>query len=244
MNTLKSQQSTGFGRLVKPDPRDLKYLVKPPRLAALLAKEITVKHWMVGKVLDQGNTPQCVAYSGKQFLATGPVKNALEKAGFTPEQLYRQCQDVDEWPGSSYDGTSVRALFQVLQRIGFVSEYNWAFSNDVVASWVLTQGPMVVGTDWLEGMQQTDEKGFIRATGAPVGGHAWLIKGTDTRKVCPDGSIGAHRMVNSWGPGWGERGYAWISYADFAKLLDRWGEAATAKELRFKPTTMARSEAA
>ena len=44
------------------------------------------------------------------------------------------------------------------------------------------------------------------------GGHAMLVVGYD------DG-LGAYRVLNSWGPRWGEQGYGWISYRTFARQV-------------------------
>lgn len=44
------------------------------------------------------------------------------------------------------------------------------------------------------------------------GGHAMCVIGYDDEKYG-----GAIEVVNSWGPSWGNDGYMWIKYADFAK---------------------------
>jgi hypothetical protein len=47
--------------------------------------------------------------------------------------------------------------------------------------------------------------------GTNRGGHAVCIVGYDDNKVTADGT-GAFRLVNSWGTGWGNAGYWWMSY--------------------------------
>lgn len=234
MNILTSQEnSTRFGRLPSKDIRALKYLLRLPNLITAETTTRTYKHWDTADVLDQGNTPHCVEYSGRQYLMSSPVRNKWKEPN---GDLYRQCQLVDEWEGEDYDGTSVNALFKVLKSKGYVTEYRWAYDNDSVASYLLTTGPMVVGTDWYTGMMDTNRDGFVNTSGYQEGGHAYLLTGTNTRKRCPDGSLGAHRITNSWGVRWGENGRAWISYADFSKLLANWGEAAVAAEVMVKLT--------
>lgn len=44
-----------------------------------------------------------------------------------------------------------------------------------------------------------------------LGGHAVCIVGYDDDKATPDGN-GAFLMVNSWGAGWGDAGFWWMSY--------------------------------
>jgi len=60
-------------------------------------------------------------------------------------------------------------------------------------------------------------------TGSNRGGHHVCILGYDDSRATHDGP-GAFRIVNSWGTGWGNRGYAWISYAAVkdAELSGRW----------------------
>ena len=48
-------------------------------------------------------------------------------------------------------------------------------------------------------------------TGTNYGGHAQCIVGFDDTIETPDGT-GAFRVVNSWGTGWGDNGFYWISY--------------------------------
>jgi hypothetical protein len=232
MNTRTAFENThAFGRLPSLDPRDRKYRVRVANLLAEIDPTApTSKYWTTGLILDQGVLPHCVEFSGRQFLKTSPVRNDWRHpSGW----LYRECQKVDEWEGE-YDGTSVRALFKTFKTLGIVDSYGWAFTNAEVASWLLIKGPMVLGTDWHEGMMETDADGFIRASGTILGGHAWCIVGTNSRMLCPDGSLGAHRLVNSWGRRWGQSGRAWISYRDTQMLLDAWGEACTATELLVK----------
>jgi hypothetical protein len=141
--------------------------------------------------------------------------------------------------GNSYDGTSVRGLFKVLQANGFIGSYLWAFDANAVAHWILTRGPVVIGSDWAESMMETEPGGWCRLhpelNPTIAGGHAYLLIGTDAARKAPDGTVGAVRLQNSWGRGWGENGRAWMSYADLDILIKSGGEACTATEIKFKP---------
>jgi len=217
-----------LGRLVSKDSRDRLFSLKAPAAAP----NTKYKFWYTSPAFDQGWTSQCVAYSGVKLLDSGPIRNTQAKLDFTFSDLYTECQKNDQWEGEDYDGTSVRALLKVLKNKGYISRYEWAFDVQTIVNHVLTTGPMVVGTTWTNDMFNADSKGFIRATGSIAGGHAYLIKGVNTETKCSDGTVGAFRIINSWGAGWGNRGCASISFADFDKLLKDDGEAATVVEIK------------
>lgn len=224
-----------LGRLVSLDPRDRKFMARPPRAAAGVDK----KFHFTGKVMDQGELPHCVAFSGVGFLAAGPVRN-LQKIE-TPA-LYTDCQRNDEWEGESpaYEGTSVRALFKVLQRDGFISEYNWAFDAFTAAQWVISYGPVVLGTTWKSEMSHPKRikvrgkyESWIRAEGWNQGGHAYLWPGVNLKKRCPFcQKDGAGRIKNSWGPEYGDNGFAWAClHCTLQPLISDWGECGMSREI-------------
>lgn len=205
-----------FGRLYAPDSRDRLYQMPRPRAAV----NIPYKYWRTRGQLDQLDKPHCVAFAGVRYLTTSPVVNKPVNT----TALYNDCQLVDEWPGENYDGTSVRALFKVLQTRGYVSKYVWAFDAASIIDYVLASGPVVMGTTWTQDMMTPTRDGFITFTGRPVGGHAWAIVGANRTKQ-------AVRMMNSWGGNWGQKGRAWVSFSDLEKLIADRGEACTSTEL-------------
>lgn len=214
-----------LGRLVQKDERNRNYAL--PKLAPTRRS----RFWHAGQVLDQGDTPQCVGYAGWGWLAAGPTTN---RPSFTPTDLYRWAQELDEWPGTNYDGTSTLGLMKALKQKGYVGEYRWAFDAATVVAWVLEQSPIVVGTSWFMDMFTPDRMGFLEPTGEDVGGHEWLIIGADLDERCPDGGQGAVRMVNSWGRGWADHGRAWVSIKDLDFLIKHDGEAVTPLEIKVR----------
>lgn len=134
--------------------------------------------------------------------------------------------------GNSYDGTSVRALMKALKLRGLVEEYRWARDAQSVLTHVLAKGPVVMGTTWTIDMFTPDREGYIWPVGRPAGGHAWLIIGANRKKQNPDDTVGAVRMINSWGPNWGANGRAWLSLKALQALIDDYGEACTATEVK------------
>lgn len=168
---------------------------------------------------DQGSEPSCVGFAWAHWLVNAPILNYVDPSG-----IYRLAQQVDEWEGSDYDGTSVRAGAKVLAHLGFLEKYEFAWDLPTVRDTILELGPVVLGTAWLEGMMQPDPAGLIEATGEPLGEHAYLCTGYDARTKL-------FRIKNSWGRSWGLGGRAYLHEKDLAALLDRRGEACLAVEL-------------
>lgn len=70
---------------------------------------------------------------------------------------------------------------------------------------------------------------FPDSTDTVAGGHAVVICGHDDNKVITNRNsgaqtIGAFKIRNSWGTGWGNRGYGWIpyKYVDAQLAMDFW----------------------
>ena len=174
---------------------------------------------------NQGSLPQCVAYAWLHWAEDGPVTHKeVAPPLLTPSTVYHSAQRIDEWPGESYDGTSVRAGAKVLQENSIISNYHWATNVDVIVRAILTTGPVVVGTRWYSGMSHPGADNVMEVTGSVLGGHAYVLNGCNTKKRL-------FRMKNSWGRGWGKNGRAWISFADMGILISQNGEACLATEM-------------
>lgn len=61
---------------------------------------------------DQGNEGACVGFSESRMMSL------LNRKRYDAEWLYHEAQQADEWPGDDYDGTSVRAGFDILRTKG------------------------------------------------------------------------------------------------------------------------------
>lgn len=205
----------GLGRLPAADERDKSFLMK-----AVLPKAVTItsKYWDDrGWFGNQGAKPQCVGYSLAHWLENSPITHKSAPPVVQPSIIYNQAQLIDEWPGEDYDGTSVRAGAKVLQGMGFISSYLWAFDLATMIDAVLVKGPVVVGTNWYNQMFHPNAEGHIKIDGGIAGGHAYLINGVNTKTKL-------FRIKNSWGQGWGIKGRAWISFADMERLIHEDGE--------------------
>jgi len=214
----------GLGRLFAPDERDANHPVRallPPALSTRPYRYWNAQGWW----FNQLTRPICVGASLAMLLEDGPVTQGGVAPIFGPELIYAEAQQVDEWPGTGYAGTSVRAGMKVLQAHGFISGYKWATSLQEIVQTLLEVGPVVMGTNWYRGMMKTDEAGFVHVTGDIAGGHAYKLDGVNT-------TARVVRGKQSWGRDWGNNGFFYMGFADLERLLHEDGEAALAVEIR------------
>jgi hypothetical protein len=206
----------GLGRIYAPDDRDRLYRIAD---VAPATSGRTYRYWFQGGWYgDQGQTPECVAYSTMAWLADGPVTHP-QKPMFDPDQFFK---DI----GGNQNGALVRDSFQTLKDRGVISEYRWALSMDEVMMALLEMGPLVIGITWFNDMFEPDAEGLVHPGGGVAGGHAIEVNGINT-------DHGILRLKNSWGREWGINGDFHLTFDDFEYLvfgID--GEAVLATELR------------
>jgi hypothetical protein len=216
-------QTYQLGRQYVPDERDNKYPIN--NLLSVAPVRITNKYWDAnGWWGNQGNTPQCVGYAWAHWLEDGPVPQSGIGPIIPPKVIYENAQRVDEWAGENYDGTSVRGGVKYLQSVGKVSSYYWGFNLTTLINSVLNLGPVVVGTNWYNGMFYPNRNGLIKISGRIAGGHAYVINGVNTVTKL-------FRIKNSWGQSWGQSGHAYISFTDMQRLIRERGEICFAVEI-------------
>lgn len=211
----------GLGRLPAFDQRDRLHQIRPLLASTEPRKEYA--YWHGSAFLDQGSTSMCVEYAWHHYVQAGRVRPRAKYPYWTVGEPYHAMQKIDEWPGEDYDGTSVRAGAKLMQEMGFITEYRWAWDLETVVDAVTRLGPVVVGTNWYDDMFDPDQRGIVRATGYNLGGHAWLIDGANRKH-------GMARAKNSWGRSWGKNGRFWIPFEDLEKLINEDGEACLSVE--------------
>jgi hypothetical protein len=212
-----SPKDRGLGRLVEHDPRSRLFRA----LTLAPTEELVTRTWRRGWAYDQGSTSQCVAYTGKGIMNTGPLSATVPydvRSRYDPAGWYAAAQMYDEWPGTDYDGTSALGLCKALKVLGLLSEYRWCFGLEDVLVTLSHVGPVGIGVGWRTGMWDTDSSGFIRATGADIGGHEVELIGISVPGKYVVG-------VNSWGTSWGSGGRFKLSWLDLGVLLADQGDA-------------------
>jgi hypothetical protein len=174
--------------------------------------------WTCLQTLDQKAEGACVGFAVSHEAAATPAAVSGVTAR-TARAVYKRAQLLDEWPGESYEGTSVLAGMKAGQERGWWGGYRWAFGEDDLALAVGYLGPVVLGVNWYTGMQTPDAGGQIYVRGRLSGGHAILCLGYDAKRD-------RYLLHNSWGPRWGINGRCYLSAKDMARLLREQGEAA------------------
>lgn len=231
-----AKQEINFGRRFKPDARDKGFMM------ARLLKAVPVlsvsKTWRISaKALDQGDTGTCVAQAWANFLRAAPIQTA---AGIDQLRwdIYDKAILLDEWPDNDADterqlGTTVRGGAEAVRGMGRLKSYVWAFSLQPVIEWVLLRGPVVLGTNWYSSMMRPDAAGLvsIKPSASLLGGHAYLLRGMDTRHALA-------LCSNSWGDDWGKSGEFRMSFRDLERLITEDGEACAAVESRLVAKVM------
>jgi hypothetical protein len=210
-----------LGRIAAPDERDHRFL-----MTAVLEEPYPLKRsisYRRGPILDQGATSSCVGHGWRAWLNGAPIRQV---GGPRPLDIYHSAQDVDEWEGSAYEGTSVRAGAKVLAARGYIASYVWAFDEATMRKWLLGgKGGVVIGVNWYSEMFRPDAKGFVRPSGPLAGGHCVWVRGYNRPRD-------AYRIQNSWNSTWGDNGQAWIQSADMARLIGENGEVCCGIEAR------------
>lgn len=214
---MTNQYDYGLGRIENFDEQNRNYPIRSLLPATVTPRSYT---WSCGAVLNQGSEGTCVGHAWAHELLARPVKWPVNS--FFARLAYELSCRIDPWPQNDAPdwqfGTDVLSCVKQLTNLGFYSEYRWAFSLDDLVLALGYKGPAVLGVNWYEGMFYPDAKGLIKITGQVAGGHAILANGVSI----PQRLV---RLHNSWGPGWGINGEAFIGFDDLARLLSENGDA-------------------
>jgi hypothetical protein len=203
-----------LGRVPQFDERSRNFPIRALLDAGAKPRSYT---WRLDTHLDQDNTPFCVGFSIAHELAARPVV-VTHVDTMLAVGLYKRAQQLDEWPGEDYPGSSVLGGVKAASEGGYYDEYRWAFGIDDLIVAVGHHGPAVLGINWYRSMFGPDHDGTIHVDGSLSGGHAILTNRVDVKHE-------RFFLSNSWGVGWGLNGGCWISFTDLDRLLHEDGEA-------------------
>lgn len=215
-------QDVRLDRIVYFDPRSKSY----PISEIQKSKKLRSYTWRCEDWFDQGREGACVGYALGHELAARPSEVFGLTNQFLTQKIYWEAQKIDPWDGGAYpnaiqfyEGTSVLAGIKIVQKLGFIKSYRWAFSIEDALYGIGHNGPAVLGIPWFYDMYFPDNNGFIKPTGQNVGGHAILARAINVKEKYVT-------LRNSWGKDWGKNGDCYITFDDLETLLNQRGECA------------------
>ncbi|MBL8022624.1 MAG: hypothetical protein JNM27_23295 [Leptospirales bacterium] len=88
---------------------------------------------------------------------------------------------------------------------------------DTIKAELAAGRPVIFGMGVDDAFYQLKSEPYDKRGGRDYGGHAMALVGYDDNKKSPRGHQGAFKIINSWGQGWGDRGFGWISYQQWTK---------------------------
>lgn len=213
-----------LGRHLRHDPRSRAFAV--PRAAAPV---VDVRHRRYGPKLNQGSVGACTCFAAAHTVNTNPVRRGLAgrstARGVDAMRWYERATALDVFAGQfppDDTGSSGLAACQALVEAGVISRYEWAFGFEHGLD-SIAAGPFMQGTWWTEAMFRPDADGRVHPTGADAGGHEYEWVGVEVRSKLNPSKNRAWYM-NSWGAGWGEAGYFYMTFDDAAALVGRDGD--------------------
>lgn len=191
---------------------------------------------------NQGNTNACVGCSIAQALRAVLLNMKLPCPELSDMAIYRGARNLD---GNNDDqGTYLRSGVRAVQAVGAPAEAYWPHNEAKINAQIpfsaahagfdrsglrhyyrvssvdevrraLSAGFGVVG-GWTiaQSFEDWNGKGIAPNTGRTMGGHALPILSYD--------SDGTFRLLNSWGSGWGEHGYAVVDEEFIDSGSDLW----------------------
>lgn len=204
-----------------------------------------------GMILDQGREGACTGYGlaacinfllWRRWVEAGRP-DGEKPVRVSPKMLYELARLYDEWPGEDYEGSSCRGAMKGWHKHGACAEALWPRDGRPDPHWAADAAERPLGAYYrIDRSAIGDLQAAIHEVGAvyvsamvhsgwrlgryselpriawfrqPLeGGHAFALVGYERR-----GFI----VQNSWGEGWGYRGFAILGYDDWlANGMDAW----------------------
>lgn len=106
-----------------------------------------------------------------------------------------------------------------------IADWDYLANDNTTIKSALTSGPVWEGITvyWTSGWSSSGDISLAQVSPSmsAAGGHGICLVGYDDNHATADGK-GAFKFINSWGKGWGQGGYGWISY----QYLQKYGKGA------------------
>lgn len=219
----------------QPDVPDNRDWIYQPALIPLAEYIDPVVHTR-RNILDQKSEGACTGFAVAAAinLLNQGAKREIEVSA---RMLYEMAKRNDEWPGESYDGSSIRGAINGWKNMGVCEDSKWPYRvgankdsltvemakdarNDTIGAYYRLKpvisdfhaalnetGVVVVSAKVHKGWNDTSD-GIIEYHKKTDGGHAFVIVGYNDKGFW---------IQNSWGKGWGDNGVALWLYEDWVK---------------------------
>jgi hypothetical protein len=206
-----------LGRHLQHDPRSRTFRVtRLPKLETKAWK----RH---GRIFDQAALGSCTGMAMAGVLMTEPFyRSGTDLVEDDAVELYELATRLDCIPGSyppDDTGSTGLAVAKAAKRRGFLARYEHAFGlTDALHA--LQHGPILAGLPWYDSFDDPYGIGaelVITADAQARGGHEVEISEIDVEAKIVRGP-------NSWGEGWGERGYFSMTWSTLRRLLGEQGD--------------------
>ena len=244
---------------LSPEVYDSLPVASAPQRKAPLPRSVDLSEYLPPPG-DQGNQASCVGWAVAYGLKTYQESVEFRRRPTRPEHTFSPAfvynaiahggcqggsdiwealnlmanQGVAPFPAFPYDDrTCYRMPDQ--RTIEMARDYRISSARTVDTRQEAVKSQLANGFPVVIGMHVGDEfrnhgSGVFHGDMSIRGGHAMLVVGYD------DG-LGAYKVLNSWGPRWGEQGYGWISYRTFARQVAEAYVAQDASSPRINNTT-------
>lgn len=148
----------------------------------------------------------------------------LAKKGVPPETLWPYIESrFATKPSANVDAEAIKCTCTKYYRVDGNTPTETL--NNIKAA-ISTSYPVMFGFDVYNNFFNISPDGNMpMGAGGLAGGHAVCVTGYDDTHANIDGSRGALYIKNSWGTGWGAKGYFWMPYNYVIKASDNVGDA-------------------
>lgn len=230
-----------FDRIPSPPSESARYSVR--RAGIPRGVDPFETHWKLTPdfPLDQGEEGECVGFGTAAELSADPMMHPTGQA--IARELYRAARREDQLMGLNFpEGATVLGGLRAARKMGLIVGFAWARTSDELRDAVLSHGSVILGTDWVSGMDRLTREFLARVSGAVRGGHCYVIIGYLPRfsYVDPvDGKVKvaeAYELINSWGASYGRQGRFYMLRSETDDLVfARSGEAAIVTDVPIAP---------
>ncbi len=188
-------------------------------LAAAYPSSFTIP--LLPPIIDQGMTPQCVAYSHSSMKAWHDHRDQKIWFNFNENLFFQQI-------GGTWQGAAARSALDRMKNYGYPVVYSGNPQYHKIAAYyyvpkdinmikqaLMSYGPLtMIGPWWTSWTNYTYSWGVLGGRWGTSNGHAFLIIGWDDAK-------GLY-CQNSWGPNWAAGGRFWMPYYYVPLMWEIW----------------------